>query len=199
MSAIELPEHIGPASVELYHLDPGLNIRGPVGGPTVRLDRLGARYGARVTMPPMYAEDAREFLPRLIRGKSTGIRIPVPLVGEVQDGAGSPVVNGAEQSGRTLSLRGVAAGYFFRAGSWLSIVDATGQHYLHMVYAAVRAPSNGVVDVELCELLREPFADGATVHVAKPMIEGFIQGNQQDWVLQPGNIVTFQFEIEEAA
>lgn len=196
---IELPETPGPNGADPYFFDPGLNLRGALGGPTVRLDRLGARYGVAVTYPPMYANDAKVFISRLIRAKSEGLRMPYPLLGVVQGGAGSPLIDGADQTGRTLNIKGVTPGYLFKEGSWLSIEDANGQHYLHNVAASTRAPANGEVALPLCEMLRRPFANEDIVHVGRPMIEGFVQGDQQSWTLSIGNFVQLQFAIEEAA
>lgn len=196
---IELPEIPAPNGAEPYFLDPGTNQRGAIGGPTIRLDRAGARYGVSISYAPMRSQTARVFVSRLVRAKSEGVRIPFPLLHQVQGSPGAALVNGADQAGRTLALKNLTPGYLFKEGSWLSIEDANGQHYLHNVATATRAAADGTASLPLCELLRRPFDDECSVHVAKPMIEGFVLGDQQNWTLSVGDFVQLQFAIEEAA
>ena len=196
---IELPSSPGANGVAPSFADAGFTLRGGIGGPNVRVDRPGSRYRAQISYPPMEKADADVFVSRLIRAKSEGLRIPYPLLGVSQGVPGAPVVDGAGQSGKTLNLRGLRAGYVFREGSWLSIEDATGQHYLHNVAAFAKVGGAGTIALPLSEALREPFADGATAHVAKPMIQGTVQGESVDWVIRLDHLYEVSFAIEEDA
>ena len=46
--------------------------------------------------------------------------------------------------------------------------------------------------------LRIPFADGDKVHLAKPMIEGFIDGDELSWEMSLAHHHHISFTIEEA-
>ncbi|MEM6907172.1 MAG: hypothetical protein AAF494_00715 [Pseudomonadota bacterium] len=180
-------------------MDYGFTLEGALGGASVRIDRPGSRFMASVSYPLMQPEVARVFVARLIRAKSEGLRIPYPLLRLSQNGSGAPVVDGADQSGSTINLRGFNPGFQFREGGWLSIEDASGQHYLHNVAALTTAASDGRMALPIAPMLRAPFADGASVHVAKPMIEGVIEGESADWTLRVDHLTQLSFTIKEAA
>ena len=47
--------------------------------------------------------------------------------------------------------------------------------------------------------LRKAFADGDTVHLAVPMIEGLVQGNEWEWTIPVEKLVVVQFGLAESA
>ena len=167
---IELPTSPAPHDAVPGILDFGLPITGAAGGPSLRVDRPGSRYRVAVTFPPLTAEDARVFVARLIRGKTEGIRIPYPLLGVSQGSPGAPVVDGAGQAGKVINLRGCTPHHIFKEGFWISIGNAT-----------------------------VPSAATRVVAAAKPMSEGLVEGDAQDWQLSLGDLVQIGFTIQEAA
>lgn len=195
---ITLPDLPAPNGVEPSLIDYGVNLRAALGGGTVRVNRPGNRFRLNVTFPLMTPEVARVFVSRLIRAKQEGLRLPYPLLSETQGSPGSPVVNGAGQSGTAIALRGLTAGYAFAEGSWLSIVGG-GQHYLHNVTNAVTANGSGLATVSIAPALRFPFPDGAVVHIAQPMVDGFVDGESADWTIRVDHLVQLGFTIEEFA
>lgn len=195
---IELPEDPAPNGVSPSLLDFGIIQRPATGGEVTRVDRKGSRYRLMVTYPLMDWDTARVFVSRLIRAKNEGIRIPYPLL-VAQGAPGSPVVDGAGQTGTTLLIRGLTPGYAVKEGYWLSIVDENGRHYLHNAGSAVVADGSGDAELLLSEALRWPFADGATINLAKPMVEGFVGGEEWQWVIQLDKMIALQFPLEEAA
>jgi hypothetical protein len=79
-------------------------------------------------------------------------------------------------------------------------VDAAGQRYLHNVFVGATASAAGKMAVVLAEHLRIPSADGATIELDVPKIEGDVAGNEQSWQLTRGNrLVGIQFTVEEMA
>ena len=125
------------------------------------------------------------------------LRVPYPLL-DPQGSPGAPVVDGAGQSGTSLAVRGLTPGYAVKEGFWLSIVDADGQHYLHTATAPVRADTSGDATLSIAPMLRVPFADGAAVNLAVPMVEGFVDGNW-GWDIPVNRLTAVQFPLEEAA
>lgn len=195
---IELPNSPAPNGVSPRLIDYGLTLRSPTGGSALRVDRPGSRFAAEVSYPPMAAKTARVFVSRLLAAKSEGLRIEFPLIGEDQGIPGSPVVDGAGQAGKTLAVRGLTPYYAAKEGFWLSIEDADGQHYLHNCRATVVADASGDAELGIEPALRVPFADGAAIHLAKPMIEGLVDGDSWGWQIPVERLIALQVTIEEA-
>lgn len=194
---IELPENPAPNGVNPRLIDYGFTMRSPTGGSSLRLDRAGSRFAVEVSYPPMKADKARVFVSRLLEAKSQGLRIEFPLLGVSQGNPGSPVVDGAGQAGKTLAVRGLTPGYVVKEGYWLSI-EQDGQHYLHNATAVVTADGTGDASLSITPALRVPFADGAVIHLAKPMIEGLVDGDAWSWQLPVNRLIALAVTIEEA-
>ena len=196
---IELPDHLGPSSATPALLDFGVTLRPATGGPVQKVQRAGSRYRVEFTLPAMYADDARVFVSRLIEAKRIGhLVIPFPLA--ISQGApGSPVVDGAGQTGTTLNIRGLIPGYLFREGYWLTIKDAYGQRYLFNCRSTVPADTNGEATIKIEPPLRVPHPDGAQILLANPEIEGFLDGGEWTWTISPTGITELSFTVEEVA
>ncbi len=195
---VELPDCPAPNGAQPALIDFSLTQRPSTGAAVLKVHRKGSRYRAMISYPPMLPSVSRVFVSRLLKAKREGLRIPYPLI-EPQGAPGNPVVNGAGQTGTTLNIRGLTPGYAIKEGYWLSIEDANGQHYLHNAGAAVRASASGTASLPISPELRVPFADGATIHLAKPMIEGFVDGNEWSWQIPLERFIAIEFPIEEAA
>ncbi len=194
---IELPEWAVPNGVSPELMDFGITLRPSAGAAVQRVNRKGSRFKLTVSLPPMPPEKARIVVARLLAAKDEGLRVPYPLL-DPQGSPGAPVVDGAGQSGTSLAVRGLTPGYAVKEGFWLSIVDASSQHYLHTATDAVRAAADGTATLSIAPMLRTPFADGATIHLAKPMVEGFVDGNW-GWDIPVNRLTAVQFPLEEAA
>lgn len=178
--AIELPQPRLPQSAIPRLLDWGADQKAPMGGAFQRLNRLGNRFALVITYPRLKPEpDGRILAARLRRAKTEGALFPVPQPGLDIGNPGAPVVNGADQSGSTLILRGFAAGYVLREGQFFSIIHG-GRRYLHAANADAVATAAGGMTVNLHPMLRIRPANGAIVEVAKPYIEGIVDGSTID-------------------
>lgn len=198
---IELPDP-PPNAVEPGLIDFGFIQRPPLGAKATRIDRKGNRFRALVHWAPMTPDLARVFVSRLLAAKSEGVRIEYPLQGVSQGAPGTPVVDGSGQQGTTLALRGMTPGYAFREGFWLSVVDDTDggdfAAYLHNCRSNAFVAPDGTVSIEIFPPLRVPFGDGATVLVAKPILEGLVTGDEWSWQVPAGRLVALAVPIEEA-
>jgi hypothetical protein len=195
---ITLPSGVGPGEATPSLMDFGFLQRTGAGGETTRIDRMGSRYRVGFSFGPFSPILGNVMVSRLLSAKSKGIRIPYPLL-ENQGAPGAPKVDGAGQSGETINLKGVTPGYVCREGYWISIEDQNGRHYLHNVQTGGRATDAGLLEIQLTPMLRWPFANNAVVHIAKPMIEGFVDGDEWAWSLSVDRVVPIQFTVEEAA
>ncbi len=196
---IELPANIAPNGATPALVDRGGVLRG---ASALRVNRLGSHYRIGVSLPPLDdAAGARIVVSRLIRAKREGLRIPYPLLSVDQSACGTAVaVDGAGQTGGVLRVRGLPPGVVVREGYWLSVRSTSGQHYLHNHGGDVVAGADGRAALLVGDtMLRRAFADGAAVHLVRPMIEGLVEGNEQAWALAVDHNTSIEFTIEEAA
>lgn len=196
---IEFPADVVPNSATPSLIDFGGVIRPATGGETLQLLRLGNRYRVEMTLPTETAEARLVAISRLRKAKREGLRVPYPLQGVDQAGGGLLVVDGAGQTGNSINLRGGTPGFVIREGFWLSIQRTDGRHYLHGADAERTISSEGKVSLPIGPNLRWPFADGATVHLSEPMIEGILDSDVS-WNIALGNLIDgIGFAIEEVA
>ncbi|QUT07910.1 hypothetical protein KFK14_11275 [Sphingobium phenoxybenzoativorans] len=180
-------------------IDFGGVLRPATGAELQKINRQGSRFKIAVQLPVATSADAREIVSDLIDAKLEGGRIYYPLQYENQGYPGQPVVDGAEQSGKTLRIRGLTPNYAVKKGYWLSLEDASGQHYLYNVRAHGIATSDGRLTIPISPMHRKPLPDGARVHIADPQVEGLIDGDEQSWHLALAGLVdSISFTIEEA-
>lgn len=191
---IELPDFAHPGSMQVQYLDAGFTQRGVQS--LARIDRKGGRFKLALTYGPYEPERARVMVSRLLAAKQEGLRVEYPLL-HSQGAPGAVRLNGAVASGRVLPLDGFARGYFCKEGYALSLVK-DGRHYLHTVKVGGRANESGQLTITLNELLRDSFPDNAVVNLAKPMIEGFIDGDTWAWGAAVDRVTPIQFTLEEA-
>lgn len=194
---IDLPTDIGPQSATPRLLDFGGFLEPGLGGTVQRINRMGSRFAVSVTLPPLRNDTrGRIWVSRLIRGKSEGVRWEYPLLDFDPGPVGSFVVNGAGQAGRTLDIDGGTPNYAFKEGQPFSI-EVAGQHYLHFIDSQVIADGTGAAEITFSPMLRVSPTDGAALHFAKPMIEGFIMGDEFSWQLSLDRLVGISFDIVE--
>ena len=196
--SIILPSLPGPMQADITYLDWGGVIGSPLGGADQKLNRLGDRFALSVTLPTMESHGtAREWIAKLILARKTGAIYEWPQPGFGVGAPGQPVVDGAGQAGTTLNLRAGTPRYSYRFDQHISVIH-NGRRYLHMVVAPAIADENGDVSLSVAPMLRAPYADGATVEVGRPKIEGFLEGNSQDWTIDLAFHVGLSFKITEA-
>lgn len=190
---ITLPDFANMGNAVPRFVDMGFTQRGI--STIDRIDRKGSRYALDCSFGPYYPEEGRQMVARLIRGKQEGVEIAFPL--QVNQGSpGSPLVDGAVSTGRSLNIKGLTPGYFAKEGFWLSIVEG-GQHYLHNIWAGGRADVNGDLTVTLNEMIRASISDEAVIHLAKPKMQGLVIGDDAQWRASVDRVVPIQFSIEE--
>ena len=192
---IELPDFAVPGAMEVEFLDAGFTQRGLQS--LDRIDRKGGRFRLSLSYGPYQPEQARVLVSRLLAAKQEGLRIEYPLL-HSQGSPGSPLLNGAVTTGREIVLDGLTPGYTCKEGYWLSLVKS-GQHYLHSVRTGGRANGSGQLTITLNEMLRTDFANNTVVHLARPMVEGFLDGEAWAWSTAVDRVTPIEFTLEEAA
>lgn len=194
---IELPTDAVPNGAEPALVDYGGFLRPGLGGRVQRIDRMGNRFKVAFSFPPFASVGlGRIVVSRLLRGKTEGIRIEMPLLGFKPGAPGSPVVDGAGQSGRSLLVRGFTPNYAIREGAWFTHVHANGR-CLYNVDASVAADATGDAELSISPMLRVEPADGDVLEFGKPTIEGFVEGEEWRWRMSLEHHVHMEFEVEE--
>jgi hypothetical protein len=199
MAVIELPADPAPNGVEASLLDFGMVLRPATGAAVQRINRAGSRFRVSVTYPPMTPDTARKFIARFQKAKREGLRIEYPLLGLSQGAPGSPVVDGDNPTGTTLPVTGLTPGYAVKEGYWLTLIDEDGNRYLHCATAAVMADASGDAELSIEPPIRAPLADGSTILLAAPTIEGVVV-DDIGWSLSVDRLIRGgTVTIEEAA
>lgn len=171
---IDLADDMVPNGAEIELLDFGFLQRPSSGAPAIRVTRPGSRFKVTLTFPPMIESHARKVLPRLKRAKREGLRARWPIGREGQGFPGAPVVDGPEVAGTSLPVRGLTPGYAAKVGYILHIEEgATGERCVHELMETAIAGADGRAVFNIEPPLRAPFADGDTIELAAPTIEGW--------------------------
>jgi hypothetical protein len=189
---IDLPTFAVPGSFQATFNDAGFTQS------SVQSDdyipRKGGRYAVAFTFGPYTPENGRVMVSRLIAGKQGGVRVKLPLL-HLQGSPGTPLLNGAVTTGRTIAIDGLTPGYVIQEGFWLSLVKS-GQHFLHSVGVGATANGSGQATIELNELLRDSFADNTVVNLAEPQVEGLLLGDWS-WSVDVNRVFPIEFSLKE--
>ena len=192
---IELPAFARFSSFSATMMDAGFTQRGVQS--LSRVDRKGARHKIMLACPPYGPEEGRTMVSRLIRAKQEGIRVPLPIL-HSQGSPGNVVLAANVSTGRIIEVSGGTPGYFCKEGYWLSLENAAGQHFLHSVSSPVRFSNTGTATLTLDVMVRDTFVAGNKVHLAKPMVEGFVEGDEWAWGFAVDLLIGIEFALEEA-
>ncbi len=192
--ALSLPTTPPPAKVTPRKIDASGNLSSAFGAGDQRLERMGTRWALDVTMPPMRYVDAVEFSD--LEALGTTCIFPIPQPGLEVGTPGVGLVDGAGQSGSTLSLKGLTANYAFKKFQWITVITS-GVRYCYRVGSAAVVAPDGTVDLPLSTMLRKPHGDEDVVKIADPEIEGFVSVEEGAWTVGPDRLVYLSFTIQE--
>lgn len=173
--------------------------RSPFDGTEQTLVQPGARWGCDLTWEGLQQEEWRvlaAFLWSLVgRGGRFTWALPIPRRGTRTGG----LVNGANQSGRTLATDGWSgSGYAVQVGDWIGWTDATGRPALHHVTADA-TPVAGACSIAITPALRRPPPDNAAlVLTAPPAVWMLATDELPDTDIRPGLMADISIQIQEA-
>lgn len=163
-------------------------------GPVGRNLRPGTRWAWDIELPAMSYVESLAWDDLLSEDDTVVMEILQP--GLVIGAPGSPLINGANQSGRTLNLKGLTPGYAFRKGQWLSMIQ-NGQRFAYKSSAAATADGSGNMALPLRTMLRVPTLNNAVVEIAQPMVEGWPTIDTDSLTVGVDGLVTPRFTVEE--
>ncbi len=148
----------------------------------------GQRWEADITLPQMNRENAEEwvaFLMKLYGQKGTfllGDPLGGTARGSASSAAGTPVVNGASQTGDTLAINGLpasATGYL-KAGDYIQLGSAATAQ-LYKVLNDANSNGSGEATLDVWPNLRSSPSDGAAVVVANAKGVFRLASNEANW------------------
>lgn len=198
MAIVDLPDFPRPRRFGLKPRDFGGTMKGGLGGPDLRINWLGNRWIATITLPPMDIAIANEWSAKLTAAvQAEGVRWWVRQLGIEPGGAGNPVVSGAGQSGKSLTISGMTSGYVGRFNQYFSVVSA-GRRCGHKLIVPFRADGSGNAVATIEPALRIEPADGDTIEFGKPYIEGLLTAVPEDVTDVSYLVDGFQITIEES-
>lgn len=196
--------------VECQLAEPGMPDYGvlqkPVlgGGRISKVNRLGGGHILSYTVPPKDMEpDGRKLVARCQMAKRLGVVLPVPQV-EFDVGApmradGTPVtISAATAGGLSVPITGLSPSYAIKMGQAFNILR-NGHRYLYFAGAATVTDVNGAGLINLTAPLRSKLLGGETVTIVKPVIEGWIEGDNFSWPIDMQRTTGLQFNVVERA
>ena len=170
-----------------------------LGGVTQRVGRLGTRFRIEFTTPPMPIEaEARRAIALLQMAQQQGGRVRYPQPDFSVGSPGSPTVDGAHTGGMTLSIAAATPRYAVRQGQALNLTVA-GRIYLYFAAANALLDGSGDGDLALTTPMRTHLAGAEAVELARPVIEGWLDGSEREWTLDQARVTGLQFTITERA
>lgn len=119
--------------------------------------------------------------------------------GSASSTPGTPVVNGASQTGQSLTVDGLpasASGYL-KAGDYIQLGGGSSAT-LHKVLEDVTSNASGQATLELWPYVRTAPADGATIVVGSTVGVFRLASNQTDWAINNAAIYGITFAAIEA-
>jgi hypothetical protein len=148
----------------------------------------GQRWEADIQLPAMQRENAEQwvaFLMSLYGQKGTfllGDPLGTTAQGSASTAAGTPVVNGASQTGGTLAIDGLPASAtnYLKAGDYIQLGSAATAQ-LYKVLSDASSNGSGEATLDIWPDLRSSPADGATVVVANAKGVFRLNDNATSW------------------
>ena len=202
---LAFPTKTGVARVEITATDVVSISESPFTLAQQVVRHAGARWSATISIPPVKRSDSEywnSFLLRL-RGQFGTFLLGDPNAatprGSASSAAGTPVVNGASQTGNELNIDGLpasAVGYLL-AGDYIQLGSAASAR-LYKVLEDVNSNSSGEATLNLWPDLRSSPADGATLTVtgAKGLFR--LATNDATWTINTAGFYSISFAAVEA-
>ena len=202
---LTFPTQTGVAAVEFTATDVVSVSQSPFTFSQQVVRHAGARWSATISIPPVKRSDSEywnSFLLRL-RGQFGTFLLGDPNGatprGSAASAAGTPVVNGASQTGNELNIDGLpasATGYL-KAGDYIQLGSASTAR-LYKVLEDVDSNGSGEATLNLWPDLRSSPADGAAVVVSSAKGVFRLSNNEAVWTINNAGFYSISFAAVEA-
>jgi hypothetical protein len=133
----------------------------------------GDGWAVSGTLPLMnknIAEDYTAFFISL-RGKVGTFLFPIPMAEQRGAVSGSPLVDGASQTGRALNVKSLTPNItnIFKAGDWIQLGTGSTSS-LHKVLVNANSDASGKATIDIFPKIRTSPADNAAIEIDNPKI-----------------------------
>lgn len=202
---LSLPTATGIASVDLRAINSVAYSRSPFTFAGQAHAYAGQMWQADITLPSMKRADAEQWISFLIslRGQFGTFLLGDPN-GATPRGlaatlAGSPVVDGADQTGGSLDIRGASRNKtnWLRAGDYIQIGTGTGTN-LHKVLADTSTDNIGDCTVDIWPHIRAAHPNGTSIVTSNAKGAFRLSSNETSWSVNEASIYGITFGAIEA-
>lgn len=160
--------------------------------------RLGRHWKFDVTLHTMTQSKANEWV--TLATETDTLLWDIPQGSLITGSEGTPVVNGASQTGTTLNVDGLTPGFVIPQGAFISVITSS-RRYVYQVRADVTASTSsptGEAAISIQPPLRVSPGDGDTVEIESPKVEGYADFSGLEYVRRSDNLVRgFRFTLTE--
>jgi hypothetical protein len=202
---LTLPTHTGIASLNWAAENRVAVSQSPFTLQQQVVKHAGQRWSGTYSLPAMQRENAEvwnAFLLRLDGSFGTflmGDPIGATPRGSAATTAGTPVVNGASQTGHELAIDGlpVSATGYLKAGDYIQLGSGSSAK-LHKVLEDVDSNASGEATLNIWPDLRSSPSDGATVAVSNAKGVFRLVDNTINWDIGSNSFYSISFAFVEA-
>lgn len=161
----------------------------------------GERWEAEITLLPMKRADAEGWIAWLLsmRGREGTFLLGDPLGGTARGSVGgTPVVNGVNQTGDSISIDGCTASQtgWLKAGDYIQL-GASASASLHKVLKDVPTNGAGQAAIDIWPSIRTAPADGSAVVVSNARGVFRLTSSSVDWSINEASIYGLTFPAVE--
>lgn len=193
-----MPASPAPQSLEFTANDVVAISVSPFTGQQQTMDWQAGWLEASVIMPPMPEQQAKAWTAFLLalRGQANVFQLGVPAPPcATPPSVGTPVVNGANQTGFALATSGWTASLSpaWKAGEWLQVGNRMYQNLTD-----ANSDGSGHATLSIWPKLRESPANGAALNLTNPRGFWRLKSNARKWSITEIRIYGMQFDILEA-
>lgn len=195
---ITLPSSPAPNGVRVIPLDFGSVQKPFLGGPSIRVNRLGKRFGARVTLPPLRSDaEGLIFVSRLLQAREDEMLLDCPLVDGNFAPMGASKVKVAASGGTTLQIKGMSVGASAGEGRIFHIMHG-GRPWVHMLKGDIVADGAGDAVANIWPPLRTAISVNDLISFDAPKMQGHVVDEQPAWDMALARRTSLSFTIEES-
>lgn len=199
---LSLPTHTGIRSINLRGISQTAMTMSPFTYKQQIHNHAGQRWEAEVTLPPMKRESAEQWIAWLLslNGRS-GTFLMGDVLGATARGAlgGSPVVNGANQTGSSLSIDGCtpSVSEWLKAGDYIQL-GTNSSATLHKVLQDVDTDPSGQCSLDLFPSVRTAPIDGSAVTTSNAKGNFRLNTASSEWSINEASIYGMTFACVES-
>jgi len=199
---LSLPTHTGIRSIELRAVNAVAYSQSPFTYAGQSHAYSGQTWQADITLPPMKRDDAEQWIAWLIslRGQYGTFLLNDPSATTPRGSAGgTPLVNGASQTGGTINLDGCTASQtgWLKAGDYIQLGSGSSSR-LHKVLQDADSDASGEVSLDIWPHIRTSPVDNSAVTTSTAKGVFRLASNEQAWSVSEASIYGLTFGAFEA-